>query len=718
MAEALGVVSGIISIIGFSGQLAQGSAFLYDFFRDVKDAPEDIKKISDELLIVTLILKEIQSSSTTETASMGPALVYCEGVISDLSDVVKKLESTPNMRKGRRIWRHFKTGLRRSEIAKHLGRLERAKSMLLQYFAKASRHSQFHQLDLLQEVNKSVSDLALKQAASSSSSLAIQESLKALNSVMSDLNAACSQISATTSHTHMMIMHLAAETQKSREESSKVEAASLNLLNDALSRQPELLQSLNRSDGLRNQVKQALREHAKQHSRQPERMADQNTRSKSATTLTLQPGSGIIRNAPNQCTDQWLKESSSSNHRVLVQTGLFGTIQVMTTTVTYSSQKRPSEGHTKKQEISHSLIMYWPDTWLLRTGVILKRTTWKLLGESWQPMPDFSFSLRTINLIPEDSDIIDAWMNLDLASILTLPWHPDQLLQICNLQNLNSKCSSDLDAFRKAMDRLRFIVTSTAEQFQEHLKARANLLRMLLEYNVRLSKPQPGSCWYRDAIHCIVDSGGELLSILTKHDYYGHEPPWLRHRFRKLLHTRAFMISSIIDLLEVLWSESPDLTESYCSDITTLAQSHNERTLNIWMTALRRTGVKFPNTLADIAIDEPLSQNISDGPDDRSINDAEGWETETSTDDDSGWETEEEWEEGYMLDKAIDRDHYDDRNTQFSNAGQGRKDRDFDEEYWSNGYQHLKSHNDRGDQKSAESTLKSVFKAAKRAFGY
>lgn len=139
MADALGVASGVISMVGFVGQLAQGSAFLHGFFKDLRDAPQAIGRISEELLILTALLKEVQSAYASEAPDMALELKFCAKTIHELTEVVRKLELPPNTAKATRRWKQFRAALTEPEISKHLGSLERAKSMLLQCCSNATR---------------------------------------------------------------------------------------------------------------------------------------------------------------------------------------------------------------------------------------------------------------------------------------------------------------------------------------------------------------------------------------------------------------------------------------------------------------------------------------------------------------------------------------------------------------------------------------------------
>lgn len=139
MSEALGVAAGVISIAGFAGQLAQSSAFLYNFFKDLKNAPEYVRSLSNELQVITSILITIEKSFNIQDRDLEHALKYCEQTINGLSDIIRTVEPVPNLKKQQKLWKQFNAALKGSELAKRLGTLERAKTMLIQCCANATR---------------------------------------------------------------------------------------------------------------------------------------------------------------------------------------------------------------------------------------------------------------------------------------------------------------------------------------------------------------------------------------------------------------------------------------------------------------------------------------------------------------------------------------------------------------------------------------------------
>lgn len=140
MAETLGVVGSIVGVAGFAGQLVKSSKFLYDFFKGIRDAPDDVRKLLEELEILGSIFGNIQNSFTGHDLELEMALKYCEQRINELIRLIKASDPSKVPKKRQRLWKQFKIALNNSEIAKHVGNLERAKSMVMQACANITRY--------------------------------------------------------------------------------------------------------------------------------------------------------------------------------------------------------------------------------------------------------------------------------------------------------------------------------------------------------------------------------------------------------------------------------------------------------------------------------------------------------------------------------------------------------------------------------------------------
>ncbi|CAD6452064.1 a16ff784-813b-4995-b4de-8d5ee30518a8 [Sclerotinia trifoliorum] len=129
MAEALGVASGAIGIVSFAVQLGDGILKLKSFWDAVKDAPEEILYILDELDTTRLLLKEIEDSLGNQTTSPAAArsLRLCQKGMDTLNNTVKELDK--EMRK-RKKWGGVKVAMKKELLEKMEKRLEKANSLM------------------------------------------------------------------------------------------------------------------------------------------------------------------------------------------------------------------------------------------------------------------------------------------------------------------------------------------------------------------------------------------------------------------------------------------------------------------------------------------------------------------------------------------------------------------------------------------------------------
>jgi len=252
---------------------------------------------------------------------------------------------------------------------------------------------------------------------------------------------------------------------------------------------------------------------------------------------------------------------------------------------------------------------------------------------------------------------------------------------------------------------------------QKDLEARTNFLESFSKPKTSLPGefPEIGL----DQIHELIHSGGNVIALLTEHTYSDGSVPWVRHRVKKLILIREFMIQTLILLLDFSGSHITDPIE--LDKISIHAQLHNARTVYIWRRALEKASEGARSTRPCCPLENTgrvvqTDASTNDGDHVTAFVEEDDWETEGSDGSQSGWETEEEWEEGHMLDTAVDRDPQDAENKQKRRpAGctcQGST-RDYDEEYWSHVYPRLSmSQEDEASSKTSESLLKSVAQAS------
>lgn len=91
-----------------------------------------MRALSEELRILKYLLAQVQKSFTGQNADLEQALKHCEKRLNELLEIMKKVDPDQHAKSRRRLWSQFRVAVKRSDLAKYLGDLDRSKSMLLQ----------------------------------------------------------------------------------------------------------------------------------------------------------------------------------------------------------------------------------------------------------------------------------------------------------------------------------------------------------------------------------------------------------------------------------------------------------------------------------------------------------------------------------------------------------------------------------------------------------
>ncbi|KAM0181855.1 hypothetical protein ACHAPF_001379 [Botrytis cinerea] len=147
MAEAFGVAASAVGIISLALQLGDGILKLKSFWGAVKDAPEEILYILDELDITHVLLTEIEDSLGSQTISPAAArsLRLCQKGVDILNNAVRELEGEMRRRKK---WGGVKMVMKKELLEKMEKRLERANSLMMmahQSYIESLNKSRHHE---------------------------------------------------------------------------------------------------------------------------------------------------------------------------------------------------------------------------------------------------------------------------------------------------------------------------------------------------------------------------------------------------------------------------------------------------------------------------------------------------------------------------------------------------------------------------------------------
>lgn len=139
MAEVVGLVASGISIATLAAQITSSVVKLKSYWDQVKEAPEDLTFLIEEIEDLSLLLSDIEddqrrnpiSAVLLERSSVSRCLEHCKRAASRLSELADDLGAdleAPNKLKNK--WGSAKVLLKKDKIEKYRSRLERALRLL------------------------------------------------------------------------------------------------------------------------------------------------------------------------------------------------------------------------------------------------------------------------------------------------------------------------------------------------------------------------------------------------------------------------------------------------------------------------------------------------------------------------------------------------------------------------------------------------------------
>ncbi|KAM7220892.1 hypothetical protein V8F06_003786 [Rhypophila decipiens] len=458
-AEILGIAGSAISIAAFAGQLAQGAAFLYTFFRDIQNAPADITRLADELRSISSILLAVKGSSiTTHNPELDNALKLTEAAINDIATILTSLQQPGTKKKRQKAWNRFRAVLRSSDITNHLASLERCKSMLLQCCSTAIVATQTQQSGQLLDIHDLLGGLSTQQAdhtttvvqntaavdslnQSVSTSLAIEQRVGTMDSSISrvgraasgahmmveSIHSTSSALMTVTSETSKTLDHLVEMTIEGNKRTEEIETTSRRLEEELLRRQLMLFEAFGHD--IKRDIAEQLRNQRKKSEDSLRKSSGgrvhEETNLHSASKTSYSPDGNIYNNhvrgsqgTPSSSTS-WRTESSTSREHTLTRNTFFGTLTTRIWT-TSNVQDSSDNGYPKKRkETTVTTVRFLPASWLSSQAYIFNYKSLKFHGTDWRP-PSPTWGLRNVNIIPHDSGFFEALQNLDLDAVKVL----------------------------------------------------------------------------------------------------------------------------------------------------------------------------------------------------------------------------------------------------------------------------------------------------------
>lgn len=254
-------------------------------------------------------------------------------------------------------------------------------------------------------------------------------------------------------------------------------------------------------------------------------------------------------------------------------------------------------------------------------------------------------------------------------------WSSRQLEEICTIGPYRFWTTTL--TVEDARSHVSFWVTSRHEQVDKYLTTKLTLMKKFLVLHAESLIFGNDFC-ILDTISRTLFETAEVIALLTEQTYGDNDTPWVRHRFRKLCLIQAWLLEVLKELLagnRFLLTKVTSMDE--------LVKRYNARTASIWFKAVENLPLEAARSNRDkLSFTEELNR-----PQDYESD----WETEGSQDGESDWETEEEWEEGFMLNAAVDRLDVDSQNPQYPRTkdrtcSSDFKMKDYEESYWEHVY--------------------------------
>lgn len=134
MAEVFGIVTGAAGLVSLGIQIAQNLKEALDFLDRIKEAPNEVNLLRQELEVLDHVIKDINrhlgdvsSYMTLDICAIEPSLQLCEKCIREFKALAEKLHA--DLLRNRRIAK-IKVALKKDDLDTFRSRLRDAKGTL------------------------------------------------------------------------------------------------------------------------------------------------------------------------------------------------------------------------------------------------------------------------------------------------------------------------------------------------------------------------------------------------------------------------------------------------------------------------------------------------------------------------------------------------------------------------------------------------------------
>src|SRR5579863_4019028 len=134
--EVVGAAASVAGLVTLLGQLLQSAKQLHEFWSSIKEVPESLRWLVDDLDMIreVLVLIKDQATQGSDTSGSGnaiPLLQKCISYVENLEGLVKPLQSENGASRRLKTWKSVKAVFATEKIKFYRDNLESAKVTLL-----------------------------------------------------------------------------------------------------------------------------------------------------------------------------------------------------------------------------------------------------------------------------------------------------------------------------------------------------------------------------------------------------------------------------------------------------------------------------------------------------------------------------------------------------------------------------------------------------------
>jgi len=130
MAEVLGIIASGISIAQIAGQLVSCVQQLRAFCRSMRDIPNELNRILDEVQILGEVFTQLGEFEGASSGLLQASLLHCKAAAATLERLAEKSNDLVIDDRGKKPWGRLRATLRKEELRELRERLEATKSLL------------------------------------------------------------------------------------------------------------------------------------------------------------------------------------------------------------------------------------------------------------------------------------------------------------------------------------------------------------------------------------------------------------------------------------------------------------------------------------------------------------------------------------------------------------------------------------------------------------